>query len=79
VAKRLLAAEGDTQLVTTVQALDRMSIFEASWERQSQSIYYSGQSIRMAVEMGLHLDVDVTQIGETAHEVRNAAIWVPYC
>lgn len=40
--------------LTTVQALGLMSIREASCGRDSDSWFYSGQSIRMACEMGLH-------------------------
>ncbi len=36
------------------QALGIMSIREASCGRDSESWYYAGQSIRLAIEMGLH-------------------------
>lgn len=40
--------------MTTIQALGIMSIREASCGRDSESWYYAGQSIRLAIEMGLH-------------------------
>ncbi|KUJ08152.1 uncharacterized protein LY89DRAFT_336286 [Mollisia scopiformis] len=76
-ATRILEAEDDRHILTTVQALGLMSIREASCGRSSQSLYLSGQSIRLAVEMGLHKDVQVGE-GEEAeveHAVRSATFW----
>jgi len=52
-----------------------MSLFEASRGRDSQSLFYSGQSIRMAVEMGLHCTVLEDEIPDIEREVRSATIW----
>jgi hypothetical protein len=55
-ALRILDAESNHHKLTTIQALGLMSIREASYGRSTESIYYSGQSVRIAIEMGLHLE-----------------------
>ncbi|KAK4168745.1 fungal-specific transcription factor domain-containing protein [Cladorrhinum sp. PSN259] len=52
--QRLLHQEDNHHKLTTIQALGIMSIREASCGRDSESWYYAGQSIRLAIEMGLH-------------------------
>ncbi|KAF3759972.1 regulation of conidiation [Cryphonectria parasitica EP155] len=52
--QRLYHQEEDHHSLTTIQALGIMSIREASCGRDSESWYYAGQSIRLAIEMGLH-------------------------
>lgn len=52
--QRLYYQEDEHHNLTTIQALGIMSIREASCGRDSESWYYAGQSIRLAVEMGLH-------------------------
>jgi Fungal specific transcription factor domain len=76
-AKRLLA-EDDHSSLTTIQAIGLMSIREASCGRDTESFYYAGQAIRLAVEAGLHLEVN----GQTAEfeqhggeGVRSATFW----
>ncbi|TVY34716.1 Nitrogen assimilation transcription factor [Lachnellula occidentalis] len=76
-AKRLLEAETDRHVLTTIQALGLMSIREVSCGRSSQSLYYSGQSIRLAIEMGLHRepeDEDSEDFRDN-HAVRSATFW----
>ncbi|KAK9425699.1 putative Zn(2)-C6 fungal-type domain-containing protein [Seiridium unicorne] len=51
---RLLGKETNHHNLTTIQALGIMSIREASCGRDSESWYYAGQSVRLAIEMGLH-------------------------
>ncbi|OTA96765.1 hypothetical protein M434DRAFT_66893 [Hypoxylon sp. CO27-5] len=53
-ALRLFYRETNHHTLTTIQALGIMSIREASCGRDSESWYYAGQSIRLAIEMGLH-------------------------
>lgn len=53
-SQRLFNQETDHHNLTTIQALGIMSIREASCGRDSESWYYAGQSIRLAVEMGLN-------------------------
>ena len=50
-----------------------MSIREASCGRDSESWYYAGQSIRLAVEMGLHRIQDGLDEDELA--VQAATFW----
>ncbi|KAM3087208.1 hypothetical protein ACMFMG_001313 [Clarireedia jacksonii] len=77
-ARRLLAEEKDHRRLTTIQALGLMAIREASCGRSSQSIFYSGQSIRLAIEMGLHLEAEgqrALEAVEGAQAVRAATFW----
>jgi hypothetical protein len=53
-ALRLFHRESQHTTLTTIQALGIMSIREASRGRDSESWYYAGQSMRIAIEMGLH-------------------------
>ncbi|KAI1505965.1 nitrogen assimilation transcription factor nirA [Biscogniauxia marginata] len=53
-ALRLFYRETNHHTLTTIQALGIMSIREASCGRDSESWYYAGQSVRLALEMGLH-------------------------
>ncbi|KAL8383507.1 hypothetical protein RB595_010624 [Gaeumannomyces hyphopodioides] len=52
--QRLLYEETSHHTLTTIQALGIMSIREASCGRDSESWFYAGQSIKLAIEMGLH-------------------------
>lgn len=74
-AERLLSLEDGKPTLTIVQALGLMSIREASCGRDSESWFYSGQSIRLAVELGLHLDVQKEDISDQDREVRCATFW----
>ncbi|KAK5656410.1 hypothetical protein OQA88_4791 [Cercophora sp. LCS_1] len=72
--QRLFYQEQDHHTLTTIQALGIMSIREASCGRDSESWYYAGQSIRLAIEMGLHqLEGDGQDDDETA--VQAATFW----
>ncbi|CAI6100626.1 unnamed protein product, partial [Clonostachys chloroleuca] len=66
-SQRLLDAETDRQSLITVQTLGILSLRESSCGRDTQSSYYAEQSIRLAVEMGLHcnnpsMDGDETSV-----------------
>lgn len=79
-ALRLYEAEEDQRVLTTIQALGIMSIREASCGRVSESIFYSGQSMRLAIEMSLHLDAEEGDDDESAdvdadEAVRAATFW----
>jgi hypothetical protein len=76
-ALRLLDEESDRHSLTTIQALGLMSIREASCGRSSEAIFYSGQSIRLAVEMGLHLDSENGGKDDASLEqaVHSATFW----
>lgn len=72
--QRLFYQETDHHSLTTIQALGIMSIREASCGRDSESWYYAGQSIRLAIEMGLHVPPrDPNDEAELA--VRSATFW----
>jgi hypothetical protein len=66
----ILNAQRDRHILTTVQALGVLSIREASCGRTNESLFLSGQSIRLAVEMGLHVDTD-----DEHQAVREATFW----
>ncbi|ORY55713.1 fungal-specific transcription factor domain-containing protein [Pseudomassariella vexata] len=72
-ALRLLYRETNHHTLTTIQALGIMSIREASCGRDSESWYYAGQSVRMAIEMGLHMIHDDDDEDELA--VQAATFW----
>lgn len=72
-SQRLFYQETDHHSLTTIQALGIMSIREASCGRDSESWYYAGQSIRLAVEMGLHRIHDGGDEDELA--VQSATFW----
>ncbi|KAJ5034985.1 uncharacterized protein L3040_008251 [Drepanopeziza brunnea f. sp. 'multigermtubi'] len=76
-AERLLELESDLHTLTTIQALGLMSIREASCGRSSHSIFLSGQSIRLAIEMKLHFDVQdgASDSAKLDHAVRSATFW----
>lgn len=72
-ALRLLSRETNNHTLTTIQALGIMSIREASCGRDSEAWYYAGQSIRLAIEMGLHRLNDDGDEDELA--VQSATFW----
>ena len=67
-SQRLFYQEQDHHNLTTIQALGIMSIREASCGRDSESWYYAGQSIRLAIEMGLH------QLEDNGHDDDESAV-----
>jgi hypothetical protein len=72
-SQRLFDQVMDRHSLTTIQALGIMSIREASCARGSESLYYAEQSIRLAIEMGLHHGHDEEDEDELA--VRLATFW----
>ena len=76
-AWRLMNEESDHHELTTVQALGVMSIREASCGRITPSSFLSGQSIRLAVEMGLHQETiyDDDEVGDAEKAVYEATFW----
>ena len=73
---RLLEANQGRQDLTTVQALGIMSLRQLSCGKDLESYYYSGQSIRMAIEMGTNCSDGV--YGESESAVRAATFWGAY-
>lgn len=78
-ASKLLEAEDDRHVMTTIQAMGLMSIREASCGRSSESIFLAGQSVRLAVELGLHRDGDyqgnLNTEEQAEYAVRSATFW----
>jgi hypothetical protein len=76
-AMRLFDLEKDRHSLTTIQALGLMSLREASCGRSSESLYLSGQSVRLAIEIGLHKVTPSESGGQAAidREVRSATFW----
>ncbi|KAJ6123124.1 hypothetical protein N7512_005589 [Penicillium capsulatum] len=81
-AKALLEIELDTPCVATVQALVLLSCHEGSSNRDARGWLYSGMSMRLAFDLGLHIDMTqyVSQGDISPHEadVRRAAFWGSY-
>jgi hypothetical protein len=81
-ALKLFQEEEDQRVLTTIQALGIMSIREGSRGRVHESIFFSGQSMRLAIEMGLHLDAENTgddeendAVEDEDKAVREATFW----
>ncbi|KAJ5583307.1 Glyoxalase I [Penicillium sp. DV-2018c] len=81
-AKALLEIELDSPCVATVQALVIMSCHEGASSRDARGWLYSGMSMRLAFDLGLHLDMetyvkkgDITQFEA---DVRRATFWGSY-
>ena len=77
-AMRLFGEENDHHSLTTIQALGVMSIREASCGHISESCFLSTQSIRLAIELGLHLDATNEfdeEDDDTERAVREATFW----
>ncbi|KAH7029673.1 fungal-specific transcription factor domain-containing protein [Microdochium trichocladiopsis] len=71
---RLLYLEEDQHQLTTIQALGILGLREARCGRNPESRYYSGQSIHLAFEMGLHrTGMSANESDETA--VQAATFW----
>jgi hypothetical protein len=76
-ARRLLY-EDETPSLTTVQALCVMAIREPSMGRDSSGFMYIGRCMRMAVELGLHLNTTASptlQLTASEIEVRKVTFW----
>ena len=74
-ARRLLW-ESEGSSLTTIQALGLMGIREASCSRESSGFHYAGRAVRMAVELGLHLDHTGPESKDAFDvEVRKITFW----
>jgi Fungal specific transcription factor domain len=74
-AESLWAMEQDNPSLTTIQAVNLMSNWEASCGRENRSWFFARQSISMAVEMGLHAESDSCEMSTTEYEVRSTTFW----
>ncbi|EAW06596.1 transcription factor domain-containing protein [Aspergillus clavatus NRRL 1] len=81
-AKALLEIELDSPCVATVQALVILSCHEGASNRDARGWLYSGMSMRLAFDLGLHLDmtpyVDKGDISAFEADVRRIAFWGSY-
>ncbi|KAL1969997.1 hypothetical protein VTN77DRAFT_6402 [Rasamsonia byssochlamydoides] len=81
-AKTLLEIELDSPCVATVQALVILSSHEAASNRDARGWLYSGMSMRLAFDLGLHVDmtpyVQKESMNATEAEVRRVAFWGSY-
>ncbi|KAK3072237.1 hypothetical protein LTR53_007185 [Teratosphaeriaceae sp. CCFEE 6253] len=73
-AKRLLDSD-DKARVTSVQALGIMATRECSQGRESSGYQYAGRSLRMALELGLHLSVIGSGLRSSESEARKITFW----
>ncbi|POS83075.1 hypothetical protein EPUL_004409 [Erysiphe pulchra] len=77
-AIKILQSGEDLFSLTKIQALNVLSIREAACGRSSVSIFYSGQAVRLAIEMGLHIDLNITVRKNSElerHTVQLATFW----
>ena len=72
-AERLMTCHKDRS-VTVIQAMGLMSSWNASRGDYRKARFYAGQSMRMAVEMGLHQD-NSTDETKNFREVCNITFW----
>ncbi|KAJ6095733.1 hypothetical protein N7486_006479 [Penicillium sp. IBT 16267x] len=81
-AKALLEIELDSPCVATVQALVLMSCHEGASNRDARGWLYSGMSMRLAFDLGLHIDMTLYvkqgDISQREADVRRAAFWGSY-
>ncbi|THC99136.1 hypothetical protein EYZ11_001387 [Aspergillus tanneri] len=81
-AKALLEIELDSPCVATVQALVILSCHEGSSNRDARGWLYSGMSMRLAFDLGLHIDmtpyVEKGDISAFEADVRRTAFWGSY-
>lgn len=75
---RKLLYEDESPCLTTVQALAVMGLREPSAGRDSTGFMYAGRCLRMAVELGLHLNYSSTanlDLSRSEIEVRKVTFW----
>jgi hypothetical protein len=73
-ARQQLFEEDETSHATTTQALAIMSIREASAGRDSPGFRYAGRCLRMAIELGWHLE-GPEQVTEKEDALRKRLFW----
>ncbi|KAL2826108.1 fungal-specific transcription factor [Aspergillus cavernicola] len=81
-AKALLEIELDSPCVATVQALVILSCYEGATNRDARGWLYSGMSMRLAFDLGLHLDmtpyVEKGDMSAFEADVRRITFWGSY-
>ncbi|KAF5859753.1 hypothetical protein ETB97_002475 [Aspergillus alliaceus] len=78
-AKALLEIELDSPTVATVQAMTVLSAHDVGCKRNARGWLYSGMAMRLAFDLGLHIDMapHVTErlINEAEAELRRTVFW----
>ncbi|KAE8380468.1 fungal-specific transcription factor [Aspergillus bertholletiae] len=81
-AKLLLELEMENPSVATIQALVVLSSYEASCTRDTRCWLYSGMAMRLAFDLGLHLDmttyVEKGVISSEEADLRRMVFWQIY-
>ncbi|KAL2832599.1 fungal-specific transcription factor domain-containing protein [Aspergillus cavernicola] len=81
-AKILLESELENPSLATIQALVILSAYEAFCTRDTRGWLYSGMAMRLAFDLGLHLDmapyVERGTIPYKNYEVRRTTFWAVY-
>jgi hypothetical protein len=81
-AKALLEVEMDSPSVATVQALVLLSAHEAAFTRDARGWLYSGMAMRLAIDLGLHVDseayVKAGVLNPKEAELRRTTFWATY-
>ncbi|KAK7529010.1 fungal-specific transcription factor domain-containing protein [Phyllosticta citriasiana] len=81
-AKALLELEMDSPCIATVQALVILGSHEMACKRDARGWLYSGMAMRLAFDLGLHLDmssyVRQGKISSTEAEIRRVTFWGAY-
>ncbi|KAF2461739.1 fungal-specific transcription factor domain-containing protein, partial [Lineolata rhizophorae] len=72
--RRLLFEDDNASSLTTTQALGIISLREASVGKESSGFQYVGRCLRMAVELGLHLNFSTT-LSEAEVKARSVTFW----
>ncbi|KAL2855687.1 fungal-specific transcription factor domain-containing protein [Aspergillus pseudodeflectus] len=81
-ARLLVESDLETPSLATIQSLVILSAYEASCTRDTRGWLYSGMAMRLAFDLGLHLDMAPyvergTILGEDA-EARQVTFWAAY-
>lgn len=71
-AKQLLYHDDETSCFTKVQALAVMSVREPSAGRDSTGYKYIGRALRMALELGMHLQHRIKNVDD---RIRQNTTW----
>lgn len=78
-ARLLIDIEVEEPRITTVQASAILGLFEGVCDRDTRGWIYTGMSIRMAVDMGLHLNCDCwvekNMISKEEADMRKFTFW----
>ncbi|KAL0255058.1 hypothetical protein SLS55_009585 [Diplodia seriata] len=81
-AKALLEIELDSPCVATVQAMAVLSSHEVGCKRDSRGWLYSGMAMRLAFDLGLHVDmtpyVANGSLSQAEADLRKDAFWGTY-